>query len=171
MILTALRQERPQLRLAKEVRPLSEAGGGSICPGTDTSPTTFPRRSSQTGLSTHRSPTHTGLSTDDPIAAEAIRLAPRAFEATRLGGLASRKDGWHGVRLAVMTNLVRAKFEQHPDLAKKLMATGDARIRGAFSMSGSYWQGGAQGRNWLGRILELVRSELRLRKVVSGGST
>jgi len=66
-----------------------------------------------------------------------------------------------------MTNLVRAKFDQHPDLAGRLLATGEARIRSAHSLSGSYWQGGAHGRNWLGRILELVRSELRLRKAES----
>src|SRR5688572_29830757 len=69
------------------------------------------------------------LSTDDPTAAEAIRLAPRASEARELGIEARRKAGWSDVRLAVMTSLVRAKFEQHPDLAARLMATGDARIR------------------------------------------
>jgi predicted NAD-dependent protein-ADP-ribosyltransferase YbiA (DUF1768 family) len=105
------------------------------------------------------------LSTNDPAAAEAIRLAPRASEATRLGAEARRKDGWPDIRLAMMTNLVRAKFDQHPDLASKLLATGHARIRGAYTLSGSYWQGGTQGRNWLGRILELMRSELRLRDV------
>lgn len=103
------------------------------------------------------------LSTDDPTAAEAIRLAPRASEAYALGVEARRKAGWSDVRLAVMNELVRAKFEQHPDLAARLMATGDARISGAFSLSGRYWQGGPHGRNWLGRILELVRSGLRLR--------
>jgi predicted NAD-dependent protein-ADP-ribosyltransferase YbiA (DUF1768 family) len=108
------------------------------------------------------------LSTDDPTAAEAIRLAPRASDAYELGIEARRTAGWSDVRLAVMTNLVRAKFEQHPDLAERLMATGDARISGAFSISGRYWQGGAHGRNWLGRILELVRSELRLRQTESG---
>lgn len=104
------------------------------------------------------------LSTDDPAAAEAIRRAARATDAARLGVQAHRKDGWPGVRLAVMTNLVRAKFYQHPDLARKLLATGEARIRSAHSLSGSYWQDGAHGRNWLGRVLELVRSELRLRE-------
>jgi predicted NAD-dependent protein-ADP-ribosyltransferase YbiA (DUF1768 family) len=102
------------------------------------------------------------ISTDDPAAAEAIRLAARASDAARLGAQAHRKDGWPGVRLAVMTTLVRAKFHQHPDLAAQLLATGEARIESAYSISGSYWQGRAHGRNWLGRILEIVRSELRL---------
>jgi hypothetical protein len=41
------------------------------------------------------------LSTDDPAAAEAIRLAARASDATELGAQAHRKDGWPGVRLKI----------------------------------------------------------------------
>ncbi|MHB8719125.1 MAG: NADAR family protein [Candidatus Dormibacteria bacterium] len=108
------------------------------------------------------------LSTDDVQAAEAIRLAPRATEASTLGKAASRKPNWPDLRLAVMAELLRAKFRQHPQLAERLIATGDARIRAAFSLSGSYWQGGAHGRNWLGRLLELVRSELRLERTPTG---
>jgi predicted NAD-dependent protein-ADP-ribosyltransferase YbiA (DUF1768 family) len=104
------------------------------------------------------------LSTDDPSAAEAIRLAPRASEAVELGEHASRKPDWPDVRLAIMTRLVRCKFEQHPDLAARLLATGNARISAGFALSGQYWRSGSSGRNWLGRILELVRSELRLAK-------
>jgi predicted NAD-dependent protein-ADP-ribosyltransferase YbiA (DUF1768 family) len=117
----------------------------------------------------YRSVTHAywSVSTSDPAMAERIRLAPRATDATQLGIEATRKTGWSGVRLAVMTDLVRAKFDQHPELAERLLATGEARIRSPFSSSGSYWQAGAQGRNWLGRILELVRSELRLRELDS----
>jgi hypothetical protein len=58
----------------------------------------------------------------------------------------------------------RLKFRQHPELAAKLVATGDARIRG-IGFTGRYWdEGGSRGRNWLGRILEMVRSELILRQ-------
>jgi predicted NAD-dependent protein-ADP-ribosyltransferase YbiA (DUF1768 family) len=103
------------------------------------------------------------LATSDPDSAEAIRLAPRASEANDLGMAAPRKPGWSGVRLAVMTGLMLKKFEQHPDLAAKLLSTGDARIVSPHSFIGSFWSPGHQGRNWVGRILELVRSELRLR--------
>jgi predicted NAD-dependent protein-ADP-ribosyltransferase YbiA (DUF1768 family) len=54
--------------------------------------------------------------------------------------------------------ILRAKFNQHPELADVLVATGDARID--YSISSAYWSGGTKGRNWLGRLLELVRSEI-----------
>ncbi|GAA1784180.1 hypothetical protein GCM10009682_02950 [Luedemannella flava] len=57
-----------------------------------------------------------------------------------------------------MHALLRAKFDQHPRLADVLVATGDARID--YSAHSAYWSGGPKGRNWLGRLLELVRSEI-----------
>jgi ribA/ribD-fused uncharacterized protein len=101
------------------------------------------------------------LSTDDTDAREAIRTAEKATDARKVGVTARRRADWPDIRLAIMTDLVRHKFKQHPDLAEKLMATGDARIRSQ-ELSGTYWSGGEAGRNWLGRILELVRSELLL---------
>jgi predicted NAD-dependent protein-ADP-ribosyltransferase YbiA (DUF1768 family) len=59
-----------------------------------------------------------------------------------------------------MARLLRAKFAQHPGLAEILLATGDGRIEYS-SFSSDFW--GARrdhGRNWMGRLLELVRSEL-----------
>jgi len=108
------------------------------------------------------------LSTDDPAAKEKIRLAPKATDAHDLGRAASRRTNWPLIRLAVMAELVRLKFRQHPDLAAKLVATGDARIRG-IGFSGRYWdEGGSRGRNWLGRILETVRSALIKRQDAGG---
>jgi predicted NAD-dependent protein-ADP-ribosyltransferase YbiA (DUF1768 family) len=99
------------------------------------------------------------LSTDDSEAQASIRSAAKATDAKTLGIAAPRKADWPFIRLAVMTDLVRLKFRQHPDLAEKLVATGAARIR-APGFAGRYWDGYGNGRNWLGRILELVRSEL-----------
>ena len=111
------------------------------------------------------------LSTDDPATKEKIRLAPKATDAHDLGRAASRRTNWPLFRLAVMADLIRLKFRQHPDLAAKLVATGDARIRG-IGFSGHYWdEGGSRGRNWLGRILEMVRSELIQRQDAGGSPT
>ncbi|MEV4510972.1 NADAR family protein [Dactylosporangium sp. NPDC049525] len=73
-------------------------------------------------------------------------------------GRAPLRPDWPQVRLAAMHAVLRAKFAQHPRLGDVLVATGDARID--YSLSSAYWSGGAKGRNWLGRLLELVRSEL-----------
>jgi ribA/ribD-fused uncharacterized protein len=100
------------------------------------------------------------LSTDDETARSAIRVAPTAYEASKLGKAASRRPGWPSMRLAVMLELLRAKYHQHADLAELLLQTGDARLSNGVDFS-TYWgTNGQRGRNWLGRLLEVVRSEL-----------
>jgi len=54
-----------------------------------------------------------------------------------------------------MLRLMREKSRQHPDLAEELLTTGDGRLISDMDVS-RYWG----GRNWLGRILEIVRTEL-----------
>ncbi|MFD8951492.1 NADAR domain-containing protein [Streptomyces xanthophaeus] len=93
-----------------------------------------------------------------------IRAAATAGEARELGGRAARREDWPAVRLAVMAGLLRAKFAQHPELARILLATGDAPIHYTGASDAPFWRedGGRHGgRNWAGRLLELVRSELR----------
>lgn len=60
-----------------------------------------------------------------------------------------------------MTGLVGEKFEQHPHLAAQLVAMGDGRLLDTVTERSAYWGAAHDGRNWLGRILELIRSELR----------
>ncbi|MGW4840343.1 NADAR domain-containing protein [Streptomyces globisporus] len=63
-----------------------------------------------------------------------------------------------------MTGLLRAKYGQHPELAEILLATDDATLI-YDDMESAFWGDNAgRGRNWTGRLLELVRSELRLRR-------
>ncbi|HEX8037270.1 MAG TPA: NADAR family protein, partial [Ktedonobacterales bacterium] len=101
------------------------------------------------------------LSTTDHETREQIAHAPTAKEARQLAQGAPHRPDWSVVRLAVMLRLVREKFHQHPDLADHLLATGDGRLIDRVGFS-RYWSSyGSQGRNWLGRLLELVRAELR----------
>ncbi len=63
-----------------------------------------------------------------------------------------------------MTGLLRAKYDQHPELAEILLATDDATLI-YDDMDSTFWGDNAgRGRNWTGRLLELVRSELHLRR-------
>ncbi|MES5822526.1 NADAR family protein [Streptomyces sp. RG80] len=95
-----------------------------------------------------------------------IRFAGRVHPSVHDGYLALAEtyqgDDWPDVRLAVMAGLLRAKFTQHPDLAEILLATGGAMISYAGHEESPYWRdaGSRGGRNWVGRLLELVRSEL-----------
>jgi predicted NAD-dependent protein-ADP-ribosyltransferase YbiA (DUF1768 family) len=115
------------------------------------------------------------LAVVDPAVAEQIPAADGPNDAAqraaqRAGQLAGQRAGqraaqaqirpsWPVIRTGVMTRLLRAKFAQHPELAQMLLATGDGRIE--YTSGEHHW--GAhrgKGRNWMGRLLELIRSEL-----------
>ncbi|MFC9858357.1 MULTISPECIES: NADAR family protein [unclassified Streptomyces] len=102
------------------------------------------------------------LSAADASDGSAIRDAVSGGEARDLGGWATHRSDWPDVRLAVMAELLRAKFTQHPELAQVLVATGDARISYTGLSDSPFWRDvpDARGRNWMGRLLELTRSEL-----------
>ncbi|MFG1798127.1 NADAR family protein [Nocardia sp. NPDC049149] len=91
-----------------------------------------------------------------------IRDAETAHDAHEIGGSCALRADWPVVRLAVMAGLLRAKFAQHPELAAVLLSTADARISYTGLFESSYWttHGFDEGRNWVGRLLELIRAEL-----------
>jgi predicted NAD-dependent protein-ADP-ribosyltransferase YbiA (DUF1768 family) len=97
------------------------------------------------------------LSTDDDAWRDRIAAAERGLDARDLAERAPRRAGWSAVRLGVMAALLRDKFDRHPAMARRLRETGDARL--LYGDWGSrYWS--SSGANWVGRLLELVRSEL-----------
>ncbi|RFU36992.1 NADAR family protein [Actinomadura logoneensis] len=91
-----------------------------------------------------------------------VRDAETAHEAQELGGSRPLQPDWPARRLAVMTDILRAKFAQHPPMAAILLATGDAPLSYQGYSESPFWtdRGPRGGRNWMGRLLELVRSEL-----------
>lgn len=101
------------------------------------------------------------LSTVDPAWHDQIADAPRGYDAAKLAEQAPRRGNWAAARLAVMARLLRAKYTQHPDLADTLLATEDSRIIYT-GLDSAYWVAGGNpgGTNWIGRLLELIRSEL-----------
>ncbi|MEU9379004.1 NADAR family protein [Streptomyces sp. NPDC048255] len=96
-----------------------------------------------------------------------IRAAATPGEAREAGGRAARRADWPAVRLGVMAGLLRAKFDQHPELAALLRGTGQAGILYRGYSDSPYWrdEGPRGGRNWTGRLLELIRSELAVRTI------
>ncbi|UZK57819.1 NADAR family protein [Streptomyces drozdowiczii] len=108
------------------------------------------------------------LSAADASGRSRIRDAASGREAHALGGRAARRSDWPGVRLAVMAGLLRAKFTQHPELAQVLLSTGDARISYTGFEDSPFWRDvpDDRGRNWMGRLLELTRSELLARQLL-----
>ena len=93
-------------------------------------------------------------------AGEFTKLNPS--EAKRLGRRVRLRSDWEQVKDQVMLDVVRAKFDQHPDLAQKLLATGDEELVEGNDWGDIYWgvyKG--HGKNMLGKIRMRVRAELR----------
>ena len=84
--------------------------------------------------------------------------------AKRAGRALVLRDDWERVKDAVMLACLRAKFGQHPELAAKLLATGDRELIEANTWGDRVWgvdyRTGA-GENRLGIALMAVRTELR----------
>lgn len=98
----------------------------------------------------------------DSAARLRILRAPTPGQAKRLGRAVELRPGWDDMRIEVMERLVRAKFDQHPDLAEKLIATGDAELVEGNTWGDQFWgvcRG--HGSNHLGLILMRVRDEIR----------
>lgn len=70
--------------------------------------------------------------------------------------------GWNERKLAVMEEILRAKFTQHPELARKLADTGNAVLVNCANSKDRFWCRDPytdQGENHLGRLLMKLRSE------------
>lgn len=111
------------------------------------------------------------MKTDDVGSRILISKLPTPGKAKRAGlSVFPRKD-WNEVRLAVMHEVVTAKFSQNTDLGDLLIATGDAELIEGNSWGDRFWGKvdgqdrhleGLIGQNWLGHILMITRSRLIL---------
>lgn len=101
--------------------------------------------------------------TDDVEWAARILSAPTPNAAKKVGRRAPMRPTWDDEKLTVMLALLRVKFSR-PDLAERLLATGDATL-----IEGNWWGDRfwgvckGTGENHLGRLLMQVRSELKAR--------
>ena len=89
------------------------------------------------------------------------RSALHAGLAKRLGRTAALRHDWDTSKVGIMRELVRQKFA-HPELAEKLLATGDAELIEGNHWNDTFW-GVCRGRglNMLGQILMETRFNLK----------
>jgi len=99
----------------------------------------------------------------DDLFAEIV-TAPTPLAAKKLGKKALLPANWDEMKFAVMLQGVKAKFDQHPDLAHALLATGNALIYEDSPYDiiwGTGEAGGVgTGQNLLGQVLMTVRGLL-----------
>lgn len=83
-------------------------------------------------------------------------------EAKKLGRRVQMRPDWNDIKFEEMHAIVKAKFEQNPEILQKLLETEDAYIQEENTWGDRIWGTvhGA-GQNLLGKILMLVREELK----------
>jgi len=103
-----------------------------------------------------------------PAEREKIRCASTPDLARKMGRKLTPRPDWPEVKVGVMRDLVRQKFERHPDLQKLLLATGDVDLVEGNTWHDNFWGDcrcprcqALSGENRLGRILMEVRQQLR----------
>lgn len=92
-------------------------------------------------------------------------IEARPSKSKGMGRRVPLRPDWEEVKVGIMEEIVRAKFTQHPELAERLLATGDKVL-----IEGNHWGDTCwgvdtrtgRGENHLGKILMNVREELKL---------
>jgi len=103
--------------------------------------------------------------TFDKSERENIRRANTPGIAKKLGRKLSLRKDWESVRDGIMLDILRIKFNSHPDLAQKLLDTGDAKLVEGNWWNDTYWGVcDGVGKNKLGITLMQVRDEIRNKK-------
>ncbi len=94
---------------------------------------------------------------------EKIRQAQAPASAAHMGRdqNALIRPDWEVIKVSIMREVVRAKFEQHADLRQIILSTGEAIII-EHTKNDAFWGDGGDGsgQNMLGKILMEVRKEL-----------
>ena len=82
-------------------------------------------------------------------------------QAKKISKTLNVRPDWNKIKLDLMYKICQEKFNQNPDIAQKLMNTGDA-----IHIEGNYWNDtywgvcNGKGQNYLGKILMKIREEL-----------
>jgi N-glycosidase YbiA len=97
----------------------------------------------------------------DPAQREIIRTCSTPGQAKRAGKKVSLRPDWESVKLQVMEDLVRQKFNS-PGLKELLLSTNNDELVEGNAWGDTYWGVcNGRGQNHLGKILMKVRQELR----------
>jgi ribA/ribD-fused uncharacterized protein len=82
-------------------------------------------------------------------------------QAKRLGRRVAIRENWEEVRVEVMRDLLRQKFE-HPKLRAKLLATGNEKLVEVNDWNDTFWGVcDGVGENRLGKLLMEIRAQIR----------
>jgi ribA/ribD-fused uncharacterized protein len=101
------------------------------------------------------------MKTTDSAQRAKILAAKTAGEAKKIGRTVTLRKNWTQIREEVMETALRAKFQQNPELKKKLIDTGDVELIEGNTWGDTFWgQVNGKGSNKLGKLLMKIRDEL-----------
>jgi ribA/ribD-fused uncharacterized protein len=101
------------------------------------------------------------MKTDIPEERAKVLAAKTAGEAKRIGRTVKLRKNWKQIQADVMMKALRAKFEQNPELRKKLIDTGEAELIEGNNWGDKFWgMVDGEGSNYLGKYLMQIRKEL-----------
>lgn len=101
----------------------------------------------------------------DPELSAYILNSPKPYIAKQRGNEVSLRPDWEQVKIAVMLRFILGKYDDHSELAEKLMATYPAVLEEGNNHGDELWGKSlrtGKGLNWLGILTMIVRSELFL---------
>ena len=88
-------------------------------------------------------------------------------EARRMGRRLEYRKDWEDIKLDIMKEIIKCKFDQNADLQEKLLNTGLEELVEGNDWKCEFWgvdSRTGKGENHLGKILMDVREETRTRK-------
>ncbi len=92
----------------------------------------------------------------------AISKLKTSGQAKRAGRKTNIRSDWEEIKLGTMEILVYEKFDNHEDLKRLLLQTGDAELVEENTWGDTFWgRCNGVGKNHLGKILMKVREELK----------
>jgi ribA/ribD-fused uncharacterized protein len=104
----------------------------------------------------------------EPGEREKILGASTPDLARKLGRKVTKRPDWPDLKVYIMRDLVRQKFEEHADLKDRLLATDETELVEGNTWHDNFWGdcrcsrcASSPGQNWLGRILMDVRRQLQ----------
>ena len=108
------------------------------------------------------------MKTNDPKERETIIHALTPGKAKRLGRKIKLREDWDTIKIDIMKFGLIAKFEQHPDLKEKLLATDGMMLVEGNTWGDVYWGFDfkiGRGENNLGKILMELREIMKINKL------
>jgi ribA/ribD-fused uncharacterized protein len=107
------------------------------------------------------------------VEVDRILAQPTPIKAKRAGRLVKLAPDWDARKVDIMYQIVKAKFDQNPVIAKVLIGTGDLLLIEGNTWGDTFWgmvpgkDGNWHGRNALGTILQLVRGEYQAKRKIA----